>query len=80
MKSQAQQLLEKLHNLSINKEDEVEAGYHDVPFYAKEWNMSVRQARYKLTSAVKFGIATKKEFHLNCNGYMKFINHYALNK
>lgn len=78
MKSQAQQLLEKLHNANLRISEEPDAGYYDVPYYAKEWNMSVRQARYKLTSAVKLGIATKKEYHLNCNGYMKFINHYAL--
>lgn len=78
MKSEAQQLLEKLYNATLNKSEEVEKGYHDVKFYAKEWDMSIRQARYKLTSAVQLGIATKKEYHLNCNGYMKFINHYAV--
>ena len=78
MKSKAQELLEKLHNLNINKSEEPDAGYYDVPYYAIEWNMSIRQARYKLTSAVKHGIATQKEYHLNCNGYMRFINHYAL--
>jgi hypothetical protein len=77
MKSQAQQLLEKLHNITMNGGEEIEAGYHDVPFYAKEWNMSIRQARYKLTSAVQLGLATNKSFRLNCGGYMRNIYHYA---
>lgn len=77
MKSEAQQLLEKLHSITMNKGEDVEEGYHDVKFYAKEWNMSVRQARYKLTNALELGLVKQKAFRLNCGGYMKSIYHYA---
>ncbi|NDB82266.1 MAG: hypothetical protein EB127_05935 [Alphaproteobacteria bacterium] len=77
MKSEAQILLEKLHNSTMKVSEQIPDGYYNVEHYAKEWNLSVRQSRSKLNYGVELGFVSKKTFQVNRNGYMKNINYYA---
>ena len=77
MKSNAQKLLEKLHQVSLGVPDKVPKGYYPVEWYSKQWNLCHRQAGINLQKGFKAGIVDKKVFRINVSGCLRNVAHYS---